>query len=212
MRALILVDIQNDFCPGGALAVADGDAVVPMANALLPHYELVVATQDWHPPGHRSFASEHPGHEPGEVVDLEGLDQVLWPDHCVQGSPGAAFHPELDTGPVEAIFRKGTDRDVDSYSGFFDNGRRKDTGLAAYLRGRGVDEVHVMGLATDYCVRFTALDAAEQGFRTRLVVDACRGVELNPGDVIAAVVAMQEAGVEVIDMATILPGQEGVPV
>jgi nicotinamidase/pyrazinamidase len=198
MDALILVDIQNDFCPGGALAVTDGDSVVNVANALAPRMPLVVATQDWHPPGHESFASEHEGRSPGEVVDLHGLDQVLWPDHCVQGTAGAKFHPHLNLCPVEAIFRKGTDKTVDSYSGFFDNGRRKDTGLAAFLRGRGVKRVYVMGLATDYCVKFTAVDAAEQGFETFLVEDGCRAVELEKGDSLRAVHAMEEAGVRLI--------------
>jgi nicotinamidase/pyrazinamidase len=196
MKTLILVDIQSDFCPGGALAVAEGDRVVEVANAISRRFDLVVATQDWHPPGHGSFASSNPGHVPGELISLGGLEQVLWPDHCVYGSEGAEFHSDLDLGPVEAIFRKGTDRSFDSYSGFFDNGRRKDTGLAAYLRGRGVDEVFVMGLATDYCVKFTALDALESGFRTSLIEDGCRGVELAPGDVAAAVAAMERAGIQ----------------
>ena len=198
MDALILVDIQNDFCPGGALAVSDGAAVVPVANALSARVPLVVATQDWHPPGHGSFASAYEGKVPGEVIDLEGLDTILWPDHCVQGGAGAAFHPDLDMGPVETIFRKGTDPKIDSFSGFFDNGHRKSTGLADYLKGRGVKRVYVMGLATDYCVKFTALDAAEQGFETWLVEDGCRAVELERGDSLRAVKAMEDAGVRLI--------------
>ncbi|MCA9513807.1 MAG: bifunctional nicotinamidase/pyrazinamidase [Myxococcales bacterium] len=199
MRALILVDLQNDFLPGGALAVPEGDRVIPLANAYQadPGYDLVVATQDWHPPGHESFASAHPGRAIGEVVDLHGLPQVLWPDHCVQGSPGADFAPGLDRGRVAAVFRKGTDPAIDSYSGFFDNGHRKATGLGDWLSERGVDEVHVLGLATDYCVRFTALDAVALGFRTVLLEDACRGVELEDGDVARAVAAMRAAGVVV---------------
>ncbi len=198
MRALIVVDVQNDFLPGGALAVPDGDQVIPVINRILGGYELVVATQDWHPPGHESFASQHEGRAPGEVIDLHGLDQVLWPDHCVQGSPGAAFASTLEQGAVARVFRKGQDAQVDSYSGFFDNGRRGDTGLADWLREQGVTAVDVVGLATDYCVKFTALDAAEQGFATRLVEDACRGVNLQPGDDAKAVQAMREAGIEIL--------------
>lgn len=197
MRALILVDLQNDFLPGGALAVTEGDAVVPLANALASRFEHVVATQDWHPQGHESFASQHEGHAPGEVIDLHGLPQVLWPDHCVQGTPGAEFAPGLDVERIARIFQKGIHRDVDSYSGFFDNGRRHDTGLGAHLRERGVTEVHICGLATDYCVRFTALDAASLGFDTHLVLPACRGVELEAGDVARAVEEMRAAGVRI---------------
>lgn len=199
VRALILVDLQNDFLPGGALAVPDGDAVLPLANryAADPGYELVVATQDWHPPGHGSFASSHPGRAPGEVIDLHGLPQVLWPDHCVQGTPGAELAAGLDRSRVAAVFRKGTDPCIDSYSAFFDNGHRKATGLGDWLRERHVDEVHVLGLATDYCVRFTALDAVALGFRVVLLEDASRGVELAPGDVARAIAAMRDAGVVV---------------
>jgi len=198
MRALILVDIQNDFLPGGALAVPRGDEVVPVANRVQPVFDLVVATQDWHPPRHGSFASTRPGRKPGEVDELAGLSQVLWPDHCVQGSRGAEFAPGLEMNRVEAIFRKGTDPSIDSYSGFFDNGHRKSTGLGDYLRGRAANDVYVLGLATDYCVKFTALDARKLGFRTFLVQDGSRGVELRPGDVTRAVEEMREAGIEVV--------------
>ena len=198
MEALILVDVQNDFMPGGALPVPEGDRVVPVANRLASRFELVVATQDWHPAGHGSFASSHPGREPGQVIDLDGLDQVLWPDHCVQETAGAAFHAALDRGSIHRVFRKGTDPGIDSYSGFFDNGHRKATGLGDFLRDRGVDGVHVLGLATDYCVRFTALDAAELGLRVTLVEDGCRGVELEPGDVGRALEEMRAAGIRVI--------------
>ena len=198
MRALILVDIQNDFLPGGALAVLRGDEVVPVANRVQPVFDLVVATQDWHPPRHGSFASTRPGRKPGEVDELAGLSQVLWPDHCVQGSRGAEFAPGLEMNRVEAIFRKGTDPSIDSYSGFFDNGHRKSTGLGDYLRGRAANDVYVLGLATDYCVKFTALDARKLGFRTFLVQDGSRGVELRPGDVTRAVEEMREAGIEVV--------------
>ncbi|MGZ6125047.1 MAG: bifunctional nicotinamidase/pyrazinamidase [Myxococcales bacterium] len=198
MRALILVDIQNDFLPGGALAVPRGDEVVPVANRLQPRFELVVATQDWHPPRHGSFASRYPGRRPGDSAELAGLPQVLWPDHCVQGSPGAAFAKGLEMNRVETIFRKGTDPGIDSYSGFFDNGHRKSTGLGDSLKGRGADEVYLLGLATDYCVKFSALDALQLGFRTFLVEDGSRGVELRPGDVARAVDEMRAAGVRIV--------------
>jgi nicotinamidase/pyrazinamidase len=198
MRALILVDIQNDFLPGGALAVPRGDEVIAVANRLQTRFDLVVATQDWHPARHGSFASRHPGRKPGELAELGGLPQVLWPDHCVQGSSGAAFAPGLEMNRVEAIFRKGTDPGIDSYSGFFDNGHRKSTGLGDYLKGRGADEICLLGLATDNCVKFTALDARQLGFRTFLVEDGSRGVELQPGDVARAIEEMREAGVRIV--------------
>jgi nicotinamidase/pyrazinamidase len=201
VRALILVDIQNDFCPGGALEVPRGDEVVPVANRVQERFDLVVATQDWHPRGHGSFASSHPGRRPGEVIDLHGLPQVLWPDHCVQGSRGAEFHPELATERVAAIFRKGMDPAIDSYSGFFDNGHRKATGLAGFLREHGAKQVHVLGLAADYCVKFTALDARRAGFETFLLVDGTRGVELRAGDVDRAIAEMRDAGVQIVESA-----------
>jgi len=197
MKALILVDIQNDFLPGGALAVPRGDEVVPVANELMTLYGLVVATQDWHPADHRSFASQHAGQRIGEVIELHGLPQVLWPDHCVQGTRGAEFATGLNFANVPHVIRKGTDREVDSYSGFFDNARRHATGLEALLRDQQVEEVHVLGLATDYCVRATALDAADLGFRVTLIARGCRGVELSPGDCQRAIEAMQAAGVEI---------------
>ncbi|PCC68078.1 nicotinamidase/pyrazinamidase [Nannocystis exedens] len=194
MRALILVDIQNDFLPGGALAVPEGDRVIAVANALMPLFPLVVATQDWHPPDHGSFAANHAGRAPGEVVTLAGLQQVLWPTHCVQGTRGAEFAGTLQQGPVAQIFVKGVDAEVDSYSGFFDNGRRRSTGLGEYLRAHEVREAVVLGLATDYCVKFTALDALSLGMATTLVEDGCRGVELRPGDVAAALDEVRAAG------------------
>jgi nicotinamidase/pyrazinamidase len=196
MRALILVDIQNDFCPGGALQVPDGDAVVPVANRVMGEFPLVIATQDFHPRGHKSFAANHPGRTTYEVIDLEGLPQVLWPVHCVAGSSGAEFHPQLTAAKLHAVFPKGTDESIDSYSGFFDNGQRKATGLGDYLRSKHVDEVYVMGLATDYCVKATALDAARLGFRTTVIEDGCRGVELAPGDIDAAKAELRAAGVK----------------
>ena len=203
MHALILVDLQNDFIEGGALPVPAGKDVIPMANKLQPHFNLVVATQDWHSAEHESFASQHPDKQPGDVIDLYGLEQILWPDHCVQGSHGAEFVAELDTERVAQIFKKGTDQQIDSYSGFFDNGHRKATGLGDYLRERNVTNVYVLGLATDYCVKFTALDAHELGFKTSLIEDACRGVELQPGDCRRAIQAMQAAGVTLISSGDI---------
>lgn len=204
MRALILVDIQNDFLPGGALAVPDGDAVVPVANALMPGFSLVVATQDWHPADHGSFAANHPGRRPGEVIALGGLSQVLWPVHCVQGTRGAEFADGLDRARIGRVFVKGTDPEIDSYSGFFDNERRKSTGLGEFLRAAGVDEVVVLGLATDYCVKFTALDALSLGLRTVLVVDGCRGVELQAGDSARAIEAVRAAGGVVVTSAELV--------
>jgi nicotinamidase/pyrazinamidase len=199
MKALILVDIQNDFLPGGALAVSRGDEVIPVANRISPRFELIFATQDWHPRDHGSFASNHPGRKPGDVIDLNGLRQVLWPDHCVQNTRGADFGPALDLSRVARVFKKGTDPAIDSYSGFFDNGHRKSTGLGEHLREVGVDEVFVMGLATDYCVNYTALDAVERfGLKTTLIEDGSRGINLSPGDVDAAVEGMRKAGVRVI--------------
>ncbi len=198
MRALLLVDIQNDFCPGGALAVPRGDEVVAVANRLMARFPLVVATQDWHPADHGSFAVNHPGRKPYEMGELAGLPQVMWPAHCVQGTAGAAFHPVLDQSRITRVFPKGTDAQIDSYSGFFDNGKRKATGLGDYLREQGVVEIFVMGLATDYCVRATALDGVALGFKVALVVDGCRGVELQPGDVDRAVADLRAAGVRII--------------
>jgi nicotinamidase/pyrazinamidase len=198
MKALILVDIQNDFCPGGALAVADGDAVVPVANRLMDTVDVVVATQDWHPANHGSFASNNPGKQVFTMGDLAGLPQVMWPDHCVQWTGGAQFHPGLDTKRIARVFPKGTDPTIDSYSGFFDNGKRKATGLGDWLKAKGVTEVQICGLATDYCVKATAIDAAQLGFRTVLVKDACRGVGMTPTDVPDALAAMRAAGVVVV--------------
>lgn len=196
--ALILVDIQNDFIPGGTLPVREGDRVVPLANRVQESFDLIVSTQDWHPSNHGSFASQHPGKKPGDAIELNGLPQVLWPDHCVQGSWGAEFHPDLQMERVARVFRKGTDPAIDSYSGFFDNGHAKDTGLASYLRQQGVDSVYVLGLATDYCVKFTALDAVSLGFRTHLILEGCRGVNLQPDDAQRAVQEMEAAGVLVM--------------
>jgi nicotinamidase/pyrazinamidase len=198
MKALIIVDVQNDFLPGGPLGVPLGDEVIRVANAVSAKFDRVVATQDWHPPDHGSFAVNHPGKKPGDVIDLNGLPQILWPVHCVRNTPGAAFASDLDTGRVARVFQKGTHPGIDSYSGFFDNGRRQATGLGDYLKEQGVRDVYVLGLATDYCVKFTTLDAAELGFRTFLIEDGCRPVELQEGDDARAVEEMKSAGVTII--------------
>jgi nicotinamidase/pyrazinamidase len=198
MNALILVDLQNDFLPGGALAVPGGDEVIAVANRLAHEYSLVIATQDWHPREHASFAANHAGRRPGEVIDLDGLSQVLWPVHCVQNTGGALFAPGLDTRAIHHVVQKGTDPAIDSYSGFFDNGRRKGTGLGELLEGQGVRHVTVAGLATDYCVKFTALDARQLGMAVTVNLSGCRGVNLHPDDSHAAVEEMVKAGVRVL--------------
>lgn len=201
MNALLLIDIQNDFLPGGSLAVARGDEVIDVANRLMASkkFDAIYATQDWHPANHGSFASQHAGKKPFEQIELAGLDQTLWPDHCVQFTGGALFAPQLETQAIQRVFVKGTDRTIDSYSGFFDNGRRAATGLGAFLKEAGVREISIVGLATDYCVKFTALDARSLGFKTRVILPGCRGVNLHPDDTENAAREMHRAGVEVID-------------
>ncbi len=203
MKALILVDIQNDFLPGGALAVPDGDKVVPVANKLQRLFPLVVATQDWHSANHGSFAANHPGKKMFEQIDLNGLPQTLWPVHCVQNTAGAELAAALNRERITKIFPKGTEAGIDSYSGLFDNGRRKSTGLGEWLKARGVTEVFVCGLATDYCVKFTALDAAQMGFKTHVIEDASRGVNLQPDDVRDAIAEMKRVGVTVVQSSDI---------
>lgn len=180
MDALIIVDVQYDFLPGGALAVNEGDAVIPVINNLQKKFDLVVATQDWHPPNHKSFASQHADKNIFEEITLNGLPQVLWPDHCIVETAGARFAAGLEGKNIEAIFRKGMETEIDSYSGFFDNGKKKATGLDAFLKGRGVSSIFVAGLAADYCVYFTALDGLELGFQSTIITDATRAI--NPDD------------------------------
>lgn len=204
MRALILVDIQNDFVTGGALAVPQGETIVPTVNNLQAHFDLIVATKDWHPEEHGSFAANHQGKNPGEVIDLNGLQQVLWPIHCVQDTEGAEFVADLDMSQVKMIFVKGTDIGIDSYSGFFDNGHRKSTGMGDYLKEQGVKEVYVVGLATDYCVKFTAIDAFDLGFKTFLIEDASKGVNLSEGDVDKAVEEMKAKGIGILNSSHFL--------
>lgn len=197
-RALLLVDIQNDFLPGGTLAVAEGDAVVPIVNRLLPAFEHVVASQDWHPVEHLSFAAQHPGREPFETIELDGLEQILWPTHCVQNSAGASFASALDVAAIDFVVRKGSDPRIDSYSAFYDNDYKRATGLADHLRAQRIDALFVAGLAADVCVQYTVLDALAEGFATTLITDATRGVDMRPGDTQAAVEAMASAGAALV--------------
>ncbi len=199
---LVVVDVQNDFCPGGALAVADGDAVVPLVNQLIRRYDHVVMTQDWHPPGHSSFASTHEGQEPFGSIEMDYGPQTLWPDHCVQGTRGADFHPDLDWTKAELVIRKGFRPALDSYSAFFENDRHTPTGLGGYLRERGLDKVVLVGLATDFCVGYSALDAAHLEFETTVLMDACRAIDLD-GSLAASVAEMRDAGVVLTEAAAL---------
>ena len=196
-QALIVIDVQNDFCPGGALAVAEGDAIVPGVNALMAQFPAVILTQDWHPAGHSSFASSHDGAAPFSVVQMPYGPQVLWPTHCVQGSTGAAFHPGLRTDPADLVIRKGFRSAIDSYSAFFENDRKTPTGLDGYLRARGVTDLVLTGLATDFCVAYSALDAARLGFAVTVRLEACRAIDLN-GSLAAALDEMRKAGVALV--------------
>jgi nicotinamidase/pyrazinamidase len=200
MQALLVVDVQCDFCAGGALAVPDGDAVVPVINALMERAEVVVLTQDWHPADHQSFASAHGGRQPYEHIELSYGTQVLWPDHCVQGTPGAAFHAALQGDRGQAVIRKGFRRAIDSYSAFYENDQQTPTGLAGYLRGRGVTQLAVCGLATDFCVKWSVLDGLREGFGVQVIRDAVRAIDLE-GSEARAWEEMQAAGAEVIDAA-----------
>lgn len=195
---LLVIDVQNDFCPGGALAVTDGDAVVPVVNRLAARFDHVVLTQDWHPAGHSSFATSHPGAAPFSEIAMPYGPQTLWPDHCIQGSAGAAFHPDLATDRAELVIRKGFRVAIDSYSAFFENDRKTPTGLAGYLRERGLRRVVMAGLATDYCVQYSALDARRLGFETIVVLAGCRAIDLG-GSLAVATAAMREAGVELVE-------------
>jgi len=204
MKALILVDIQNDFLPGGALPVPEGDAIIPVANKVQPVFPLVVATQDWHPANHGSFAASHPGRKVFDQIHLNGLPQTLWPGHCVQNTRGAELAETLNRQRITKAFPKGTDPGIDSYSGLFDNGHRKSTGLGEWLKEKRITEVFFCGLATDYCVKFTALDAAQMGFRTHFIEDASRGVNLRSGDVRNAVEEMKRTGIVVLQSGELL--------
>ncbi|SFE18993.1 bifunctional nicotinamidase/pyrazinamidase [Thermophagus xiamenensis] len=198
MDALLIVDVQNDFLPGGSLPVPEGDKIIPVINALQPRFKHNIATKDWHPANHGSFASNHPGHQVGEVITLNGLEQILWPDHCVKGSPGAEFSPLLNQGLIQKVIFKGSDPAVDSYSAFFDNGRRIQTELHNYLRIKGIKRLYVTGLAADVCVYFTVKDALELGYETFLITDATKGVNLQPDDTEKAFEDMKNRGAKLI--------------
>ena len=195
-EVLLIVDVQNDFCPGGALAVPRGDEIVPALNRLAAEFTHVILTQDWHPRGHASFASSHPGKQPFDAVDLSYGVQILWPDHCVQGTQGAAFHPGLDVQHAELVLRKGFRSTIDSYSAFRENDRRTPTGLANYLRERGFERITVCGLATDFCVFYSAIDGREAGFAVDIATSACRGIDMD-GSLARAMRSMSEAGVTI---------------
>jgi nicotinamidase/pyrazinamidase len=194
---LLVIDVQNDFCPGGALAVPDGDAVVPVINRLAGAFDHVLLTQDWHPAGHTSFASSHAGRQPFETIEVAYGAQTLWPDHCVQGSTGAAFHKNLEALRAELIIRKGYDPAIDSYSAFYENDRTTATGLTGYLRTRGFDRIFMAGLATDFCVAYSAIDAAREGFAVVVIEDACRAIDLD-GSLAAAKAQMAESGASLV--------------
>jgi len=207
--ALLVIDVQRDFCPGGALEVRDGDAVVPVINRISREFATVVATRDWHPADHISFASSHPGKKVLETVYIGGITQVLWPAHCMAGSPGADFHPELDHAPISLIVHKGKNSGMDSYSAFFENDRKTSTGLAGWLRELGIQELAVCGLATDYCVKFSVLDALALGFQVRVVSDAVRGVDLPAGSADEALREMRERGASVMTSENLHPSSVG---
>ncbi|EZP25888.1 bifunctional nicotinamidase/pyrazinamidase [Pseudomonas sp. RIT288] len=201
--ALLVIDVQNDFTPGGQLAVPEGDLIVPLINRLSGLFKQVIIAQDWHPSGHASFASSHPGRKPYEVIQLPYGEQTLWPDHCVQGTAGAEFHPELNLPHAQLIIRKGCNPDIDSYSAFLEADRRTTTGLAGYLKERGIDTVYMVGLALDFCVMFSALDARAAGFNAFVVLDACRAIDMD-GSLAAAMERMQSAGVGLIQSNQLL--------
>lgn len=199
-----MVDLQNDFCAGGSLAVPDGDAVIPLANQLQERFERVIATKDWHPRDHMSFAANHPGSMVGDIILVDDIPQILWPIHCVQETIGAQFHSGLNTTRITAIFHKGVEKNIDSYSTFFDNEHLRETGLNAYLRGEQVTDLYIMGLATDYCVKYSVLDALCLGFNVHVVVDACRGIDLHPGDIDLAIDEMRIAGANIVHVRDII--------
>lgn len=210
-KALLLVDIQNDFLPGGALPAPDGDRVVPVANRLMPYFSLVVASQDWHPEDHGSFASQHEGKEPGDHVELGGLDQILWPDHCIQGTEGAEFHPDLNTEGIDKFFHKAVDPEIDSYSAFYDNGHKRSTGLGEWLKEQEIEHLYVVGIATDYCVLFSAKDARQLGFEVTVVEDGVAGIEMEEGDVEDALEQMAQMGVEIVPADKVIARLAGEP-
>ena len=201
MTCLLVVDVQNDFCPGGALAVPNGDQIIDKINALIPKFDIVIQTQDWHPADHTSFASNHPGKEPMDTTQMEYGEQVLWPDHCIQGTKGAQFHPDLITKPTQSIIRKGYRKDIDSYSAFYENDHQTPTGLTGYLNNREVSKIVVTGLATDFCVKWTVLDGIKEGFELEIVEDAVRGIDVE-GSLDQAWQEMSDAGVQISNISS----------
>lgn len=197
MKALLIVDIQNDFCPGGALAVPDGDSIIPVTNKLIDHFNIIIQTQDWHPAGHSSFASAHPGKNPYDTIEMDYGLQVLWPDHCVQGTTGAEFHPSLNTKKTQVIIRKGFRKEIDSYSTFFENDQKTTTGLTGYLKQRGITDLFVVGLATDFCVKWSVLDGIDEGFSMHIVKNAVRGIDIE-GSVEKAWTEIEKKGAHII--------------
>lgn len=196
MKALLIVDVQNDFCPGGALGVPDGDSIIPAINKLSESFDHVIQTQDWHPGGHSSFASSHAGKKPYDTIEMPYGEQVLWPDHCIQGSKGAEFHPKLNTTQSELIIRKGFRKEIDSYSAFYENDDNTQTGLTGYLHDRGINELYVVGLATDFCVKWSVIDGCKEGFSVSVVQDAVKGIDID-GSVEQAWKEMKEAGAQI---------------
>ncbi len=211
MKALLLQDIQNDFLPGGALPVPRGDEVISIANQLMDRFEIIIATQDWHPPNHCSFAASHPGRRVGDTIEIAGLTQVLWPVHCLRDTHGADFAPGLDRDRFTRVHRKGDNPAIDSYSSFFDNGHSRSTGLAEWLDAQSVNVLYIAGLATDYCVKFTALDAVAIGYDTHVILDACRGIDLLAGDVHAAIERMKVARVNMVESRQLLENERAWP-
>ncbi len=196
-RALVVVDVQNDFLPGGALAAPGGDSILPIINRIMPRFDLIVASKDWHPPNHGGFAVVH-RRPAGEIINLDGQQQILWPVHCVEDTFGSEFSSELDVSRIQKIIYKGTQPNVDSYSCFFDNGHRHDTGMTRYLKDNAVTDVYIVGIATDYCVKYSAIDAIGQGFRVTVITDACAPINLQPDDADVALAEMQRAGAKLI--------------
>ena len=198
-KAIIVIDIQNDFCPGGALPVKEGDRIVPVINAVMRNFDIVIGTQDWHPRNQVSFASNHKGKNVYDQVDINGIAQTLWPAHCVQGSHGAEFHKDLDTARFNLIVRKGTNPGIDSYSAFVENDKKTETGLHGYLEALKIKDVYLCGLATDYCVYFSAMDAVKYGFNTSVILDACRGIDVPEGNINKCVRDMKSAGIRIVN-------------
>lgn len=205
-KALIVVDVQNDFCEGGTLEVKNGNKVIPVINNLIgsKYFDLIIATQDWHPKDHKSFASNHKNKNVYDVIKLNGITQVLWPDHCIQRRKGSRFHNELNLGKEVRVFKKGTNPEIDSYSGFYDNDHKSSTGLSEYLKKQNVDMVYVTGLATDYCVKFTALDSLREGFNTFVIKDAVKGVNVNKDDSKKAFEEMKQNGIKIVNCTQIV--------